>query len=196
MRTEKLNHSEDVFFTSDPHFFHKSMVDMKRRPFTSVDEMNEVLVANWNSVVGKNSIIYVLGDVSFGSPEETHRLLERLNGNKRLILGNHDGSKMVDKVYRHHFMTICDRMRVKFLDIKEEVVLDHFPLLTWDKAHYGAWHLHGHSHGSMRYPFEGKILDVGVDVHNFTPINVVKVFNYMHNRPIHTLDHHTPRVSQ
>lgn len=196
MKTEKLSDSNNVLFTSDPHFYHKSMVELKRRPFDSVEEMNQTLIDNWNSVVTKNSLIYVLGDVSFGSPEETHRVLEKLNGNKRLILGNHDNSKMVDKVYRHHFMTICDRMRVKFEDIREEVILDHFPLLTWDKAHYGAWHLHGHSHGSMQYPFEGKILDVGTDVHNFTPINVAKIMDYMHQRPIHTLDHHTPRVKQ
>lgn len=193
MKTEKLTSGEDVAFTSDPHFFHRSMVDLKRRPFSSVEEMNEVLVDNWNSVVGKKTIIYVLGDVSFGRPEETDALLSRLNGNKRLILGNHDNSKMVDKVYRNHFMTICDRLRVSFQDIKEEIVMDHFPLMTWDKAHYGAWHLHGHSHGSMNYPFVGKILDVGVDVHNFKPITAAQVADYMHNRPIHCLDHHLPR---
>lgn len=193
MKTEKFQDSSNVLFTSDTHFYHKSMITLKRRPFSSIEEMNDVIVNNWNSVVDKDSVVFLLGDVSFGSPDDTRRIMERLNGQIRLIIGNHDQHKLL-QVYKDRVTYSTDVMRVKFMDIGHEAFLSHYPHLTWNKSHYGAWHLHGHSHGSCVYPFEGgKLLDVGTDVHNFTPISVKQILEYMSTREIHSVDHHIRR---
>lgn len=78
-----------VFFTADLHFYHVNIIKYSNRPFASVEEMNEVLVSNWNTIVGENDTVYVLGDFSLAvRPVET--FLPRLNGRKKLIMGNHD----------------------------------------------------------------------------------------------------------
>lgn len=193
MKTDRFDDSSKIYFTSDTHFSHKSMITLKRRPFDSVDEMNETIINNWNQTVTDDSIIYLLGDVSFGSPDDTRAIMDRLLGDIRLIVGNHDQAKLL-QVYKSRMTYIVDVARVKFTDIKHEAFMSHYPHLTWNKSHYGAWHLHGHSHGSCIYPFSGgKLLDVGTDVHNFTPISVAKVAEYMDTRQIHSVDHHTPR---
>ena len=48
------------------------------------------MIENWNSVVKKGDYVYHLGDVFFGSKETFPALWNRLNGSKRLIIGNHD----------------------------------------------------------------------------------------------------------
>ena len=55
---------------------------------------------------------------------------------------------------------------------RQHIVLCHYAMLVWNKSHHGSWMLHGHSHGTLKYPFAAKILDVGVDSHNFYPISL------------------------
>lgn len=81
---------DKVFFTSDTHFNHANIIDFCKRPFGSVEEMNEALIANWNRVVSKDDIIFHLGDFCFGGSEVWNSILDRLNGKIYLILGNHD----------------------------------------------------------------------------------------------------------
>lgn len=78
-----------VFFTSDSHFCHESIIHMTNRPFTNAEEMNNALIKNWNNVVGKNDIVFHLGDFCFGTPSKWKSILEQLNGNIYLIVGNH-----------------------------------------------------------------------------------------------------------
>ncbi|MEY2701981.1 MAG: phage Bobb, partial [Bacteroidota bacterium] len=62
-----------IFFTSDTHFFHEKMIDYEKtsRSFSSVEEMDEILISNWNSKITDNDIVYHLGDFSFGNEKET-----------------------------------------------------------------------------------------------------------------------------
>ena len=84
-----------MYITSDLHFYHKNIIKYcpKSRPFSCEEEMNEIIVKNWNDKIGKNDSVYILGDVSFGKPSATIQLLNRLNGRKKLIVGNHDTDK-------------------------------------------------------------------------------------------------------
>src|SRR5690348_12522526 len=81
-----------IYFSSDFHFFHSKIREyMPKRPGNTVEEMNEILIKNWNETVTKNDTVYILGDFSFGKPEPTYNIIRRLNGGtKILILGNHD----------------------------------------------------------------------------------------------------------
>lgn len=81
----------DVWIISDTHFSHYNMVHkFKTRPFETVEEMDETLIENWNKVVKPGDKVYHLGDVAFGDKTKHPHLLKRLNGRKRLVVGNHD----------------------------------------------------------------------------------------------------------
>ena len=85
-----------IWFSSDHHFFHNNIIKYCNRPFETVEEMNEALVKNWNSVVGPDDHVYHLGDFCFGNVEKWNWCLEpgRLNGHIHLILGNHDPERV------------------------------------------------------------------------------------------------------
>ena len=78
-----------VFFTSDTHWGHVNIIRFCSRPFISVEEMNDVLIQNWNNVVPKDGIIFHLGDFAFGGSQLWNDVLSKLNGHIYLILGNH-----------------------------------------------------------------------------------------------------------
>ncbi len=79
-----------IYFVSDTHFNHKNIIDYCNRPFNSVDEMNNVLIQNWNATVSNNDIIYHLGDFALGRKDTIMEITSNLNGKKYLIRGNHD----------------------------------------------------------------------------------------------------------
>lgn len=80
-----------VFLIADTHFFHQKILEFEKeaRPFSSVEEMNEAIVQNWNRVVTKRDTVWHLGDVCFGHADNLS-ILDRLNGTKNLVMGNHD----------------------------------------------------------------------------------------------------------
>ena len=80
----------NIFFTSDPHLGHDKEFIFKPRGFESVYEMNEAIVSNWNSVVGPEDEVYLLGDVMLGNNEVGTKLLHSLKGKIHIIRGNHD----------------------------------------------------------------------------------------------------------
>ena len=78
------------FYVSDHHFGHHNIITHCSRPFVSVEEMDEVMIAAWNSVVKPGDHVYVVGDFSLHSPERTAEIFGRLKGQKFLVVGNHD----------------------------------------------------------------------------------------------------------
>ena len=80
-----------IYFTADTHFFHSNIINLCDRPFKNVDEMNKVLIRNWNSYITELDEIYILGDFLFkGTGGQANAILNTLNGKKYLIRGNHD----------------------------------------------------------------------------------------------------------
>ena len=80
-----------VFFTSDLHFGHTNVITFDKRPFSSVEEMDEELIKRWNKKVGKGDLVYVLGDMIWkSSNNDAENLIRSLNGQIILIKGNHD----------------------------------------------------------------------------------------------------------
>lgn len=165
---------QNMFFTSDTHFNHAKIIrpDYSDRPFKDVEEMNETLIYNWNSVVKKKDVIYHLGDFAWGQPEP---FLNRLNGYKILIMGNHDRYSE-GKLLRSGFREVYSLKEIKIDGIP--TILCHFPMYSWNKSHRGSFHLHGHIHeNEIQYLWNR--YNVGVDVNNFTPIhsdNILKIF--------------------
>ena len=81
--------SSRCYFTSDTHFGHANIIKFCNRPFKNVEEMNQKLIENWNSVVGPNDLVFHLGDFAFGGQPLWRYIREQLNGNIILIKGNH-----------------------------------------------------------------------------------------------------------
>ncbi len=184
----------NTFFTSDTHYFHRNICAYSGRPFSSVEDMNEALVNNYNSVVKKNDTVYFLGDFSFSNLTDTIGILERLNGTKHFICGNHD------KVIINNHKALYGHSRFSsFNDYKEiyvndqKICLFHFAQRIWNKAHHGSWHLFGHSHGSLEP--NGRSVDVGVDSHwvngkKYFPFEFEQIAAFMKNQKFEKIDHH------
>lgn len=189
--------SSKTFWTSDLHFGHTNVIKYSNRPFTDVEEMNRALINNWNAKVPADAEVYLLGDVAFCKSDETLTILNQLNGSIHLIKGNHDKNSNIGGKCRSRFASIQDyaerKFERKFLDgtvNSQLVVMSHFPFLSWNKMHYGSWMLHGHCHGNMKYPFDAKIHDVGVDNNHYAPLSFDDLVGIMEKKGQETLDHH------
>lgn len=150
-----------LYLTSDLHFHHKNILDWSKetRPWDSVEEMNEGLIEAWNKTVRPNDTIYHLGDFSFSNANKTRPILERLNGNKVFIWGNHE--------YRQNKKLMLEFGEgYDYKEIKHEgdlFCLFHYPIMNWKNRHYGAYHFFGHVHGGYKDVNMGRALDVGWD---------------------------------
>lgn len=164
----------DILFTSDTHFWHKNIVHIgDGRPWPDSDTMTEALVENWNNTVGKTDRIYHLGDFSFGNRDQTLSVLQRLNGHKHLLRGNHDST--LDTVVRQNPHLVESYDHYKEIKVAgQRLVLFHYPIVSWHDVHHGSWHLHGHCHGQLRFD-NGPMMDVGVDVTDYRPISYDEV---------------------
>lgn len=175
----------DVFFTADTHFNHKNILLFGRGAhFSDVEEMNERLIQNWNAVVGKHDRIYHLGDFSFGPKEGIIEVIERLNGDIHMVRGNHD--RQLDSL-KQMFASFGDYKEIKVDG--QRVCMSHFPFLTWHQAHYGAWMLHGHSHGRLEPTTQPRV-DVGVDCWGYSPVSFEELKQTMQGRSYSAVDHH------
>lgn len=161
------------FYISDLHLGHYNIINLSHRPFKTAEEMDEAIIANWNSVVGPEDDVYISGDFSFKSGKNPKKYLDRLNGKKHLIIGNHDGSVLKDPVCRRCFVEIKDRMEVK--DGNRMVVIDHYPLVEWNGFYRGVVHFYGHIHNNVNnatYSIVKQIpnaYNIGADILGFTP---------------------------
>jgi calcineurin-like phosphoesterase family protein len=182
-----------IHFTSDTHWGHKNIIQYSNRPFTSVEDMNEALIKNWNDRVAYNDTVYHLGDFAFMPYDMLKRTARRLNGTKHLILGNHDKTiiqSRTDLLDSKTFDSIQNYYELKHEG--EFIVLFHYGQRVWNKSHHGSIMLYGHSHGSLP-PF-GKSVDVGVDCKEITeeyrPVSFDEVIAYMKKREFVAVDHH------
>ena len=152
----------NVFFTADLHLGHDNIRRHCRRPFGTVEEMDEAIVANWNRSVASKDLVYIVGDFAWRNHS---RNLARLKGKKILIKGNHD--RMSQDCLRN--FTEVHQLLARSID-KQLVVLCHYCMTVWPSSCHGAWHLYGHSHGRIRELPDVPRCDVGVDVWDFSPV--------------------------
>lgn len=167
-----------IFFTADCHFDHQNIIKYTHRPFANTDEMNQVMLDNWNAVVEQNDTVYILGDFVFRSRKDTYdRFLSKLNGKKILIKGNHDKEALNLQKKYNYFEEIKFYEELRVPGFEQKICLFHYPIENWNGKHHGSVHLHGHSHGST--PKQRNRFDVGVDVFGFKPISIEELKNYV-----------------
>jgi len=195
--------TQDIFFISDLHIGHANVIKYDGRPFKTTEEMHVELIKRWNSVVSPDSIVYFLGDLSFTRSDLTKWFVFQLNGKIHAIAGNHDTPKDLRSLGRfeevHDYGTEIgvydeDSLQSRGSQGYQKIVMAHYPILSWNKSHYGAWHLHGHCHGSLMKTmpdyYKRKVIDVGCNTIDYTPISYAQVKAIMDKRSINNVDHH------
>ncbi len=183
----------DTFFTSDTHLFHTNIIQYDNRPFSSLEEMHEAIIGNWNTRVKKGDTVWVLGDFAITWKKSdkgwVEILLSQLNGQKHLVIGNHDRDQCVKAkgwaTTQHYKELKLDRGGIH----KQRIVMSHYCFRSWNQSGRGSWALHGHSHHNLA-DIGGKVLDVGCMGHNYAPISIDEVEEFMSTRHVVAVDHH------
>lgn len=167
-----------IFFTSDHHFGHANIIKFSNRPFKDVKEMNEEMIRRWNEKISPEDEVYHLGDFGLSKDrDEILNIINRLNGTKYLIQGNHEGAALN---HRKSFKWIKDyyELKVKDEDCKngvQRIILFHYAMRVWRSDFRGTWHLYGHSHGNLPDKKDRLAFDIGVDCHDFYPLSYDEV---------------------
>jgi len=162
-----------LFFTADTHFHHKRAIPLNDRPFKDVDHMNSELIRRWNNRVTDNDTVVVLGDFCLAGVNKTRDIISQLNGEKILILGNHDvfnhkPNKWVEMGFR--------RVKHSGLLYGFGIAMSHYPYAGQEHdgrkfelalQDGGMPLLHGHVH--KQWTRKGRMFNVGVDVRDYEP---------------------------
>ncbi len=171
---------KNIWVISDTHFFHENILKFKdstsgeliRPGFKDITHMNEYILDKWNSVVKPGDKVYHLGDVFFGAKDEFTQFFNRLNGSKRLIVGNHDNIKFLARgnffqkiqMWRMfpEYNLLFTHLPVHPSSLRRGAPTDDVPTMT---------NVHGHIHQNSSP--EGKYINVSVEaLDDYTPIHI------------------------
>jgi calcineurin-like phosphoesterase family protein len=166
-----------IWFSADFHQGHRpiaeSLWDGINRP-TNMETHDDWLINIINAKVGKKDKFYILGDLSLAPKKEAEKFIMKLNGDKVLIIGNHDKNIKNTNL-------ISEKTHIKEFKFKREgieifAVLCHYPMVSWNRSFHGAWQLYGHVHGRYNN-IEKLAMDVGLDNEelNHEPINLYDI---------------------
>ena len=154
-----------TFITSDLHWGHRNIMSFcpqsRARFRNDLDYMNEQMVKEWNDLIAPEDLVYILGDIAFLPAQKAAEYMNRCNGVKILVEGNHDRKTLQDPTFRNCFKEVH-----KYLDINyngTKVVMFHYPICEWDQMHRGAVHFHGHLHGGVSGMEQYRCRDMGMD---------------------------------
>lgn len=194
-----------TFFTSDWHIGHEKCLEYDKRPFKDLNHMHESLIARYNATVPQSGVCYFLGDMG-NKTEDMRKVINRLNGTKVLIVGNHD--KGITTMYNCGFDVVIYSASIYIGD--HRITMSHCPLMglfredtsnfrkpTQDNWHgesrplhqrssltnEGQFHLHGHIHSRKDKVQSTKILDkqydVGVTANGYCPVSISQIESWV-----------------
>ena len=159
-----------IFFTSDQHWGHANILESCQREFSNITAHDTELIRAWNSVISEDDVVYHLGDVTLKNAAFASQVFQQLNGSIHVLAypWHHDSRWLKTPQQSKNGpvdieppIVVMEHM-IKGADGWLPIILCHYPFEVWDRKHYGAVHLHGHSHaGLQRVPNR---LDVGVDM--------------------------------
>lgn len=157
------------FVISDTHFGHYNIIKLCNRPFNDENDMNKILIENWNSVVSDDDEVYHLGDFSFYKDDvKNKKIFNSLRGKKFLIKGNHDKNSI-----NLNWVKVYDYFELNYNE--KRFVLFHYPIEEWNNSYRGAIHLYGHVHNKImpvltsNFGVQPIRHNVSVEMINYTP---------------------------
>lgn len=202
----QLKPTEKLWFTSDCHFGHRNILRFCERPYADEKEMARAIINNWNAVVKPDEKIFCLGDFSWwDSRHEIRKIVNQLNGEIFMILGNHDTAKSFElcdpeKVHLCSDVTyLYIRPEVQNTDSRfavgcYEIVLSHFPQLCYSHSDKkNVYNFFGHIHSRKGQPMmefgkpikllKGCQYDIGMDRHDCTPVEFFNILKEIKEYP-------------
>ncbi len=159
----------NIFVIGDTHFSHENIIKYCDRPYSSIEEMNENLVQNWNEVVGEEDTVIMVGDFALGKREEVIKYGQQLNGRKILVRGNHD--RATDTLFTEAgFITVHKKPLALDFD-GTKIIFSHAPLNPTEHIN-----VHGHIHSScIQEPGDELHYCVCVEAIGYKPIRLTEL---------------------
>jgi len=159
-----------IWITSDHHFNHTKIIEYCNRPFNNTLDMNEYMIAKWNSVVRPDDMVLHLGDFALQmNEEEVTALVSKLHGTIILIRGNHDRFG-VEKYKRCGFADTVKKIEFK------NFILTHRPIPVEDLG-CNKINIHGHVHNSLADEYSINHVNVSVEMWDYTPIDFIDLIS-------------------
>lgn len=179
---------ESIWFWADPHFGHTNIIGYSNRPFKDVAHMDQALIDNYNALVSNDDMVFWLGDIGWYKWDKLKTYVSRCKGKKFLIRGNHDKAKYSE--YLELFKEVHEQILLKVG--KNSIILNHYPMLVWEKSIHGSMQLHGHTHQSSKFTehlaigLNNKIyttynhnrICVGVEAWDYKPVNLATLLSF------------------
>lgn len=170
-----------IYFTSDLHFYHDNVIKFANRPFSDSQEMNKILIKNWNRMIIPQDEVYILGDLTMKGTTLAMKILSQLNGRKYLVRGNYD--KFVDRndFDLSYFEWVKDYYELAYQN--QKFILFHYPIVEWNGYFKNFIQIHGHQHNHADYNLDNRDkeirrYDVGVDANDMKPISIEEIINF------------------
>lgn len=151
--------SHKQYVIADLHFSHLNMA--LKRGFSSMEEHDQHIVDRWNSVVRKKDTVWILGDITMEKTSPYH-LLDKLNGYKKVVLGNHDNGNHIPELLKH-VNSVCGMVKHKGF------LLTHCPVHESQLERYDA-NIHGHVHENSLEDY--RYINVSAEVLDYTPVEI------------------------
>ena len=168
-----------IYFTSDTHFGDKKIL-ASRTMFETVEQMDETLIAKWNEKITKDDTVYILGDITPKGINVMKSYVNRLNGKKHLIIGNHDMKWYKNTVDLSDVFESAKHSDIISVD-EIYLTLSHFPMFEFLGCNGRYYHIHGHLHNRKFKPYEyikrnvPRALNAGMDINGFVPCTLTEL---------------------
>lgn len=174
-----------IFVTSDLHFNHDRQFIWQARGYSSVYEMNQEQIKKWNSVVGDDDDVYVLGDLMLGDNSAGLSCIRQLRGRIHIVLGNHD-TEVREELYRtklYNVVEVAQAIKIKYN--RHHFYMSHYPALTGnlekESLKQMTLNLFGHTHQTTNFHEDRPYMyHVGVDSHNGYPVLLDDIIDEMY----------------
>jgi len=171
-------------YIADTHIDHANIIRLSKRPFTTVEEMNNTIIGNWRETATANDDVFIGGDLIYRSANP-EKFLKQLTGHLHLVKGNHD-TYLKDKRLWRYFEAIEDYMKIK--DGETDVIIFHYPICEWDgyfRRDNPSVHLYGHIHNNVyetsnQMNAKKNCYNIGADMLGFRPRTleqIKKIYN-------------------
>ena len=166
----------EIWFSSDLHFFHDRAFIYEPRGFSSVEEMNEVLLENFNKEISDSDQVYLLGDLMLGNTEEGLKLLKSIKGFKWIIIGNHDTGSRILKYNELFNCEVIGYASLQTFSKRNRLYLSHYPTIMGNFEEKKKTCLHGHTHSKDKLQYIGNgCINVAVDAWDNKPVHMDEV---------------------
>lgn len=164
-----------IYFTSDEHYGHLNIIKFCNRPFATLEEQTETIIARHNERVKAGDLVYHLGDMFWRhlTFQQCMDIRDRLNGQHYYVWGNHEELMEAHPALRARFIWRKDLVQITPPGYPK-AVLCHYAMRVWRGSHRGVWQLYGHTHAQLPET-DALSCDVGVDAWNYYPVSIEEI---------------------